>query len=531
MPFRKIVALATALALVGCTTHLQTLQERTGRYVPASGLEVGADYGLPMLQFDMQVSRTLVQCRDDRAEPLIRFLTKVELQPTYVTGEKFALDYEAMSGWSKTSAFEIQTYDSGVIKSINAETVDQTKGIAGNVVKSGISLLSLVNGVPLGTNLSQAPPGGKPIGTACSAATVALLALITKTTKALSLETSKLVGLNDEVSRLERAAGMGALTKKMKNSLEKNQKAVEAQAQTVANLAKESDALVARVSVSERVVWPQTSVERVLNASPNAVNKAKLAKLFEQLPGGYTNNKWEATLSLRGRLVPVVAQAVPATCDADTDKECTRRKVKAADAQGVIYRSPVAGRMLICETAADEECDLIASTGNITGASGVIVSAPVAVPQLGALRVLPYRNGAFQNNVLKVAFRENGSIAMLNYDEKAARGLALSETVSSGLGEVTSYRDARQAYRDKQAADAKAEDESRKKAVLDELDTEISRLEKVKKINALNAQTSQTASTADMETETARLNAQLALLEAQRKVRDAQAVLSEPVSP
>lgn len=526
--FQKIVLSVGMLVVAGCTTQLETRSERSGRYVQTANgetLEVGADYGLPMLQFEMKVRRTLVQCKDDTGNPLIRFLTKVELQPTYVVGEKFSVDYEAMSGWSKTSGFEIQTYDNGVLKSINAEAADQTKGIIGNAVKSGVSLLSLVNGVPLGANLAQPPPGPKPDGIVCTAAASSALDLIGKTTKALKSETEKLVELNDEVSRLERAASMGALTDAMKIALEVNQKAVTSQAQRVASLTKESDALVDRVSVSEQILWPQTPTQRVLNAGPNAANLASIAKLFRVAPGGYAEDKWAATMNLRGRLVPAVAQTAAISCEAD-DKTCTRREVKPGKAEGLIYRSPVAGRLLICEVATDQECDLVASSGNVIGASGVIASTSVVAPQLGALRVLPYRNGVFQNNVLKVAFRENGSISVLNYDEKSARGLELAETISSGLGELTAYRDARQANREKRAADAKAEEEAKKKAALDDLDKEISRLEKLKKINALNAETSQTASLADMETETVRLNAQLALLEAQRKVRDAQAALA-----
>ncbi|MDG0856410.1 hypothetical protein [Roseateles puraquae] len=46
-------------------------------------------------------------------------------EPHYVVGERYVINYPALSGWSKTSAFELQTYDTGAIKvSVQPRHVD-----------------------------------------------------------------------------------------------------------------------------------------------------------------------------------------------------------------------------------------------------------------------------------------------------------------------------------------------------------------------------------------------------------------------
>lgn len=518
----SIAAMALATGVAGCTTRLTSSLENQGPYTKAPGgtvVQVGPDYGLPMLQFTLKVRRTLIECESGSAAS-VRYLAKVEAEPRYVVGERPSVDYEKLSGWSKTSKFELQTYDSGVLKSINAQAEDHSKAIVASVVKSGVSIFSLASGVPL--NLSQLP--GKPKLHVCTKEAKALLALVDTTTKTLKAQTSKLTELTEEVARLERSAGINALNSQGKESLNTAQKQVAAQAKLTAETDKALAGYVDRLSASEELVWPRLPSKRTDDISPNARSKRQLDALFEEAPkdkdgnyvGGFDTARIEAARNMYVRLAPVID--LDKTCE-DAPEKCSASEVAPKDASGLLYRSPVMGQLLVCQVSSDSECA-------IDGASGVVVTATAVAPQLGRLRVLPFRNGIFQNNELKATFREDGNLATVNYDEKTARGLELAESVANGLDQIVAARDAERAYKEKQAADQKAEDEAKKKAELDALDDEIARLEKLKKINDLNAQATQTTSVSDMQAETARLNAQLALLEAQRKVREAQAALA-----
>ena len=104
----------------------------------------------------------------------------------------------------------------------------------------------------------------------------------------------------------------------------------------------------------------------------------------------------------------------------------------------------------------------------------------------------------------------------------------MSGAISSGLDQVLAYRDAKQAYADKKVADVKAAEADKSKASLDALDNEISKLEKQKKIELLKSEGSSDANLTDIKSETARIEAQIALLLARKKLQDAEKALTTP---
>ncbi len=524
---RALVAFSIAASVlhVGCTTELQSRQEGYAQYTETPGssaVEIGSSYGIPMLQFKLSVRRTLLQCTNEDGEADIRFLTKVEAAPSYIVGERFSIDSEKMSSWSKTSKLSFDTYESGVIKSLNASAIDQTKAIVSGAVKSGISVLSLVAEVPLG-NLGLEPHEdgelpGPPRTYICSDGAISALREIEAETKNLEIQTDKLVTLTDEIARLERLAILEALTEETKYALNQAQKDASAQTKIVKKSDQTLAKLTKRVSVTDEIIWPRAPQEITLNAAPNLQSKVALLALFKPGKNGYSEAQLLSTLALQGRLAPVVELPKPIDCISNAPL-CSRKRVKPDAGEGLIFREPIAARLLICEVADVRSCD-------VNGASGVVVSSVVMVPQMGMLRLLPFRNGVFQNNELKVTFRENGGVATINYDEKSARGQELVETMSGGLDQVLTYRDAQQAYESKKDADKKAKAEAERQSVLDELDARIAILQKTKQANELNAEMSQNVALADVKADTARLNAQIALLDAQRKVRDAELALA-----
>lgn len=523
----KVAVLVAGLvtSLVGCTTHLEVRKDGNGPYVErGDDLRAGVDYGLPMLQYKLAVKRTLAACTDKAGAVDLRFLTKVTAEPHYIVGERFVINYPALSSWTKTSAFELQTYDTGAIKSLNAEAQDQTAGIIGDVVKTGIGLVSLSTGVPIKLEAAIAPPLTRTYK--CSGATTKLLADIKSATADLKVKTKRLTEGNDEIARLERLAGQGALTNDGKKRLEEWNNKVGDYSKALTAAQESLEALTDRVSASEEMVWPKGATETTLNAGPNVLSKEKLRALLDfttEGPIGFSASKLDEAMALVGVLAPIAPAPAQSKCPPEPS-DCELQALKNKRAEGLIYRSPVPSLLLICQVSDGKAC-------TPDGASSVIVSAGVLAPQLGPLRLLPMTNGAFQNNVLKVTFRENGGVATLNYDEKAARGKALSGAASSAISQLLSFRDARQAFEDKKDAQAKTDAAAKKKAVLDDLDNQIALLEKNKKLTELNTQAVKTSDTADVEAETAKLNAQIALLEAKRKLAEAEAALAKLPTP
>lgn len=520
----KVGYLASVVTLTifmaSCTTQVKVRPDGAGPFsaMAAESARAGIDYGLPMLQFKLNVKSMLSKCQKDDGTPEVAFTSKVTAEPHYVVGERFVVDYQALSSWTKVSAFELATFDNGAIKSINASAEDQTAAIIGDVVKTGVSIASLASGVPLtvsgGGNASQQPPGDVK---SCSPDTVRTLKDIEATADALDGATKALTKLTDLVARLERSASINAITDEDKVALKKAQDNVVSQMKVVKKLDASLTELSDRVTVSGEILWPNTSKDRVLAAQPSPKNAAALMALFVDDPAGVPKAKITEAMNLVARIEETVGNPPQDSQD--------KNKLSESESWGILYRAPIPARLLVCNVQNVEDC-------KVGGASSVIVSNEVMAPQLAPLRLLPYSSGAFQNNSLKVTFRENGSVATFGYDEKASRAKALSGSVESALASAVAYRDAREADKDKAAADAKAEEAATEKAKLDKLDAEISFLEKTKKLEELKkpAEVPVDADAA-VKAETARLNAQLAMLEAKKKVRDAEEALAKAAAP
>ncbi|MFS2110626.1 hypothetical protein ACCC88_13110 [Sphingomonas sp. Sphisp140] len=156
---------AVALALAGCT-HLSVVPDRSVSRDPAMALS-GAPYALPMLQYEVAVTRTLTACPEpvsidgDPADGRYwRGAVAVELSatatPTQIAGERYLIDYSKLDGALKTTNFAIE-YQPGteILKGINVSVEDHSGEVAGNVVKTGLAVVAIATG----------PAGAAAIGT------------------------------------------------------------------------------------------------------------------------------------------------------------------------------------------------------------------------------------------------------------------------------------------------------------------------------------------------------------------------------
>lgn len=127
----------------------------------------GAPYALPMLQYEVAVTRTLTACPEpvsidgDPADGRYwRGAVAVELSatatPTQIAGERYLIDYSKLDGALKTTNFAIE-YQPGteILKGINVSVEDHSGEVAGNVVKTGLAVVAIATG----------PAGAAAIGT------------------------------------------------------------------------------------------------------------------------------------------------------------------------------------------------------------------------------------------------------------------------------------------------------------------------------------------------------------------------------
>ena len=117
-------------------------------------------YSLPMLQYDMKVSRTLTACPEAIELPAGsngiagHYRTDgavVELAVTatgaQIPGERYRVDYSKLDSAFKTTSFTIE-YQPGsdLLKSVNVSVEDHTGEVIANTVKAGLAIASVAAG-------------------------------------------------------------------------------------------------------------------------------------------------------------------------------------------------------------------------------------------------------------------------------------------------------------------------------------------------------------------------------------------------
>lgn len=118
---------ATAVMLCGCATSLSTLPDRRTTADRGDAL-LGVPYSLPMVQFDVTLTRSLDGCPEISEAPLgasrvalasgkLKLGLKAEAKEQFVPGERYVVDYEALDAPFKTMGFGFSAYPSGILKS------------------------------------------------------------------------------------------------------------------------------------------------------------------------------------------------------------------------------------------------------------------------------------------------------------------------------------------------------------------------------------------------------------------------------
>lgn len=158
--FRAAMPLTLGLAAAGCT-HLAITPDRVVGD-NANQAVSGVPYSLPMLQYEMKISRTLTACPevvelpagdDGRVGKYRTDGTQLALGVTatgaLIPGERYRVDYSKLDSAFKTTSFAIE-YQTGsdLLKSVNVSVEDHTGEVIANTVKAGLAATSVLAGPP-----------------------------------------------------------------------------------------------------------------------------------------------------------------------------------------------------------------------------------------------------------------------------------------------------------------------------------------------------------------------------------------------
>jgi len=503
----------------------------------------GAPYSLPMLQYEVRVTRTLTQCFEPDAAgqptttPHVLFSAKVEATPKYVAGEVYLIDYRALSGFTKITSLAFANHETtGTLHTFNASAEDRS----GQIIQSGVRTLtgiaSLIAGIP-----PVAPVAGQEADRAmlaCAPNTQPLVAAVADRTADLKTATTTLERVTERVNLLTEQARLNSISDAGRQELTGPGGLLEQQragARAVTSAQSRLERALQAVSHTVQIRWPRAFHEATENISLEDPGLGRLADLVRTIayapgPNGDENEcgttpgaapavirtclRTKLNVGLRlEQLGPVTAPTVLTENDPAVVNPATQ-------ARGIFIRPPVRGRLMACQLVEEAECS--------DRSNQVLLRTDDAVvPQLGQLRFLPFENEMFQNNAISLTLRTDGSIERLEYKEVSARGETLASTADSSVGQLRTLAQGLREARSAGEAAAVAELTAERSAALATLQFEIDRITREAQLNNLSNPPSM-SQLSSVQAETALVNARVALLQALLAERTATTALANP---
>lgn len=583
---RQILVAAASLTLSGCVTQLSTTRD-TVRSDYDQALN-GASYALPMIQYDVKVAYKVAGC------PVFNRATnqydgdvtlKIETTPTssYVAGERFHIDYRALTSLLKTTDFTLETHDTGTLKAINATAEDKSGDVIKSLVDTAISAASIGAGSPFAAAaandkaeaeadrlLQQAVVNAGRL--LCTDATAQMIAdrkikmdrveTITGLLKA-NTKAADLIGVRANL-KLSQKGDRPALLK-----LHRDQISLGEELSTLQDAMNEIDK---KLSFEDRWTWPidpksaaskqpmssrgQAWAEELfdIQLSARAIDPTILRTLIAGVQDPAVKALLEARLKdlppvcLSADLGPCLANYVQVYASLETDqtpaRPCTtpaagshtaawRAQYDACPAtdsddaladDGVFVREPIRSRLVLCD---------LATPCYRTTRKPLYEGPLTTTPQFGQLRFIRMKNGPFQNNALGLSLAKDGTIEKLQYGEKSAVAATALASISSAASKIDGYQAKLADQREQEAKDAKDAIKAARTDAADirndkvaELQAQIDMIAKQKQLTGLQSPTNPVVEQEYLD-RTTRLKAELEYLNTEIALREAETKLAQ----
>lgn len=504
----KQILLLACVTLGGCTTQLSTQPDLT-RSTVTQALP-GASYALPMLQYDVKLAYKLQRCPNDKdGNADLAVQVETTATPSYVAGERYLIDYRALTNKLKITDFTIETHAStGTLKGVNAAAEDKTGDVIKAVTETAISGASILAGSPFAA-MQNDDPAQKAVDAIVAASTSPTLNVVCNGETLASVKEreaaidrikeigdllkantrkAELIGLRGSL-KIPNEGDSAALVTLREEQFDLSDELAEKQAQV--------DTIDKSLAFEDHWVWPLNSTatrgaqaltprtiawtSKLLQAEEvEAIDPIKLASAIKNLPQGT-----QAQKDLKANLELVLRDLPPVFCATSDWNGCLAAHigVYASLETGV---SAVAPCVPPSAAPSSEEykaqfakCPIV-DTAAADAAPGIFVREPVkarlvlcgrskpcfgtadkplfegplaTAPQLGQLRFVRLTNGAFQNNALVVVMATDGTIEKLQYAQKSAIMATALASVSANTAKIDSYL---AKSRDNEEAEAKA---------------------------------------------------------------------------
>jgi hypothetical protein len=403
----KLCALFSATFLSsGCVGRLETSPYRH-RTDLAEALP-GVSYALPKVRYEVKLTRMFAECpgrvRDGKPTAL-KFAVSVEATPSYVAGEAYTVDYEKLPGFLRTGNFDIKWWPNGTLKSIGAGAEDKTAETIGSIVKTAISVASVV-GLSGGEEeeIIISPPDRLVL---CKPQTESLIDSAYKTASDLKTHTATLERLEKESERMKLAGAARLLDPWSRRRFLGLFDDIVREEGTIAALKAKQEDLAGKLGATDTIIWNggATAADYEIAYPLEGPGLAKLARLLDVGPMNFARyptdenekkrrSKMTACYGPNAGVASCLAQQLNLKSGIDLDRDGTKCGATHADADecwfelpkatrytqkardnradaGIFVREPMTGRLLFCRqvmlgTAAPAPGEASHGTGTTT---------------------------------------------------------------------------------------------------------------------------------------------------------------------
>lgn len=396
MDIKSVLAASFCMIATGCTTMI-----KVEPVTDAAATGFGVVYFLPMVEYEIALTRQLTRCdafnQEDKAQKLqvgIKFTAAVTTRFVQDPSKAFLIQYDALSGPTKTTDVAIELYENGTLKSINAEAKDETRQILANIV-SGVSSFALTT-AGIGAGIQQAD--GKPERELCHLTIRNALATFGKTEDLISGLEVAIAGLKSEIQDNQKHP---AKLKDLRIWLDTTEMELAAQ------LKQRKSALEKLVDQQVYLLRPSMS-RQTLPLAPSERLKQTWFTLGAIRGGGVV----EAASASAAVEAGVVSNAA---AKSNVNSGCPVGDNPAKTCKPIYYRQPAEGVIRVCRGSTCYD-----ASGGPQPDTYMLHVAATSVPQLGMLSTLSFQNGPFEDNSLKLTFRPTGGLEKLEAKSKAS---------------------------------------------------------------------------------------------------------------
>ena len=409
----------SVLVLTGCSTQLVSSPVDSTTIGPARGVI----YYLPKTVLDVDITLQLKDCRVEQRGTQLVFHFDVARRADVTArtvadrSHAYVLNYEELAAATKTTAATIELTKASTLKAINVDVKDQTATVLANSVSSVLKIVSTVSRVPLPTS--------------------------TESEQARMLE--------------ERYCGPAAKLAMQKiRELEKAASTANADDRT--NLAAQVTE-IRRRELTHRLF-------ALFDPKPGSGGNVASVEPKSSIIDGWISPRGLAHLKEQRPDLFAGSSPSPLSTEIAVAWNGNAKSAVTGKPDGFVYRPAVEAEVAICAG----KCGDGSGTFDVPR-SDRLYSSTYAFSQLGDLAVLPFSNGAFQDNLLKVDWSDTGGVTRVEFSSSAQAEKASAAVLDATgrVSEVVSNRRAAQAAAITKARSDELAEITHRKARLDAL--------------------------------------------------------------